>query len=809
MEFPSIQIQGNIISWEIIHNIKNDSANFQKLADFGFAKNVSIRDEIGYAWALLKSYYNTFKLKQSRLNVDATGTTETREDWMLPFFKTLSYEPEKSSAELHNEKSYAVSHRDASRNGFPIHIAGCNESIDRKPVSGTLRISPHALVQEYLNVAPQHLYALVTNGKVLRLLRDSTSLTKLTFLQFDIEKMFEEDLYADFAILFRLLHVSRMPKSQDDAETSIIDHYHQETLNTGTRIRDKLSKAVKEVIEDMAKALLNHQDNNDFIDQIKTLNYKGEDFYHDLLRFIYRFLFITVIEERKLLFADDKTDETKRLREIYYNFYSLKRIRQLASRSFFDNDAETDLWQSMAVTFKLFEPHGFGKKLAINPLMGDLFGREVYKYDLEKLRICNSDLLRIIRKLTVFQNEQNILTSINYADLNVEEFGSVYEGLLEQTWNFNLLNVKPIFDFGKSTARSSSGSHYTPDDLVQPLIKHSLDYQIADKMKLVNGEKRVVSGDWKTVNTKYPNLKNDINYLIIKLLQIYDKELSGFGSLEKSNEHSRTDLLIDQVISKGRVVWDDFTTSPLCSLHSGEHCRRLGTERKKGIQSISENSQWQSEGNGNSSDIGSESELVFSQSNRSDFERIRNSQQANSTTSKINLTENQLTKIWLHLPVSTRNNLITPHHLQLASNHLLSLKVCDIACGSGHILLSAARRIGIELARLRTGEEQPSPEAQRLGVRDAILNCIYGVDKNPMAVELCKISLWLEAHVPGQSLRFLDHRIKCGDSIVGLAHLNEPENGISSEAFKHLPDDDKDVAKRFRDGNNRDLKSRK
>ena len=81
-------------------------------------------------------------------------------------------------------------------------------------------------------------------------------------------------------------------------------------------------------------------------------------------------------------------------------------------------------------------------------------------------------------------------------------------------------------------------------------------------------------------------------------------------------------------------------------------------------------------------------------------------------------------------------------------------------------------------------------DAYRHGVRDAIGNCIYGVDKNPLAVELCKVAFWLEAHNPGKPLNFLDHHIKCGDAIVGLAHKEELENGIVNEAFKKMPDDD-------------------
>ena len=135
---------------------------------------------------------------------------------------------------------------------------------------------------------------------------------------------------------------------------------------------------------------------------------------------------------------------------------------------------------------------------------------------------------------------------------------------------------------------------------------------------------------------------------------------------------------------------------------------------------------------------------------------------------------------------------------------LLDLRVADIACGSGHILLAAARRIATELAVVRTGEEQPSPPAFRAALRDVIRTCIYGVDLNPLAVDLCKVALWLEAHNPGQPLNFLDHHIKCGNAIVGFVRRDELDKGIPNEAFATTPVDDKDIAASWRKANKRD-----
>ena len=98
---------------------------------------------------------------------------------------------------------------------------------------------------------------------------------------------------------------------------------------------------------------------------------------------------------------------------------------------------------------------------------------------------------------------------------------------------------------------------------------------------------------------------------------------------------------------------------------------------------------------------------------------------------------------------------------------ILSIRVLDYASGSGHILIGAARRLARRLAQIRTGDEEPSPADLRSALRDVIRHCIYGVDINAMAVELCKVALWMESLEPGKPLSFLDHHIQCGNSLVG------------------------------------------
>ncbi len=655
MNYPSIEIQGNILSSEILGLIRADQIKFQQGKDFGLPNDSKLKEEISMAWQDAKSFWAIYKSKLSRLKPDETGTTETRNFWIVPVLTSLGYnlQVERKGEEL-NGKLFLISHRDINRDAFPVYIGGYNESLDRKPENKALRVSPHALMQEYLNFS-EHLYGIVTNGRQLRLLRDASRISRLSYVEFNLERMMEDDLYGDFIILFRLLHASRIPTKIDGGPESIMEFYHQEGLASGQRIREKLSTAVEDTIITFANGFLNHPLNTDLRKANAEGHIKSESFYHHQLRLIYRLLFLFKIEERNLVYSENATPATKKQSAVYYNHYSLMRLRKLAAKlPPPDANRNHDLWLSLLSTFALFETQPVGEKLGIMALSGDIFSYEGItndQYDMHLLHLDNISLLKVIKSLCWFENNNHVLVAVNYRDLDVEEFGSVYEGLLEYD---AVIEAVPgtdnyHFSFKKGTGRSSSGSHYTPEELVQPLIKHSLDYLLDDREKLIRQE-------------------------------IEQKRLKG-DPQRKARE---------QVVSK----------------------------------------------------------------------------------------------------------------------HLLDLKIADVACGSGHILLSAARRIADRYAAIVEENDQPTPSGMRHATRLVIKSCIYGVDKNPLAVELCKVALWLESHNPGEPLGFLDHHIKCGDAIVGLAHREELENGIPDEAFKTLPGDDKDISNAFRRQNTNERKQR-
>jgi len=117
--------------------------------------------------------------------------------------------------------------------------------------------------------------------------------------------------------------------------------------------------------------------------------------------------------------------------------------------------------------------------------------------------------------------------------------------------------------------------------------------------------------------------------------------------------------------------------------------------------------------------------------------------------------------------------------VRFAEDELLKFKVCDLAMGSGHFLVDAANQMaGLVIALLA---EVPYVEGMTVSVssdpnywrRRITRHCIYGVDLNPLAVNLTKLSLWLNCFATHHRLTFLDHHVRCGNSLIGIRSLKQ------------------------------------
>jgi hypothetical protein len=373
VNYPSIRIEGGILSPDILDRIED--ADGQKPAHFELESSAKVKDEILRVWADAQHYWNAFQHKIESLKADLPATTETRNLWVVPLLSLLGYQLEYQArgTEL-NGKTYPISHRVTNRKQTPLHIIGYSEpsGLDRKPEKMALRMSAHALVQEYLNLSDE-LYGIVTNGRLLRVLRDSSRLVKLSYLEFDLDRIFTDGLFADFAVLFRLVHATRLPKNEESASSCWLERYHQKSIDEGTRIRDGLRDAVTEALEVLGTGFLSHPDNTILQQQISSGELRYETYFSHLLRLVYRLLFLMVIEERGLVFPKGVSPKNV---VRYFQHYSVQRLRRLAVTRGLKLERYHDAWCSLLATFQLFENPTQAAKLGTTGFGGQLFSPE-------------------------------------------------------------------------------------------------------------------------------------------------------------------------------------------------------------------------------------------------------------------------------------------------------------------------------------------------------------------------------------------------------------------------------------------------
>lgn len=112
----------------------------------------------------------------------------------------------------------------------------------------------------------------------------------------------------------------------------------------------------------------------------------------------------------------------------------------------------------------------------------------------------------------------------------------------------------------------------------------------------------------------------------------------------------------------------------------------------------------------------------------------------------------------------------------VSSDRILDLKVADVACGSGAFLVAAARYLAARLVEAwqREGAAVGTPhELQTHAIRTVVATCLYGADINAMAVEMCKLSLWLVSLDPKLPFSFVDDKVLHGNSLLGLTDARQ------------------------------------
>ncbi len=484
LAFSALAIEGGLLAPDFLNKVAHLEASEQSEADYDVPRGLKLRDEIGRYWKIAQNLWQDFDAKRRRSDVDAHATTVR--DFLEPLCRqVLGFSDLRPIGQVVLDERVFPIGFSAGDGRVPAIFAGHDQGLD-KPTSrhgdGIRRRSPFLLSQEYLNANEQALWAIASNGLKFRILRDNASLTRPAYIEADLEAIFTEGLYPDFTAFWLLTHGSRFGKVGAELANSPIERWRNTAQEDGIRARDRLRGGVTEALRSLGTGFIMHPANGVLRGRIQNCELSSQAYFEQLLQLIYRLIFLATIEDRELVFAPDANAEAKTR---YLDGYSLQRLRRLAARRR-SYDRHSDLWQVLAITFASL---GKGQPALGLPALGGLFDSS-QSPDLDAAALDNQALLSALFSLCFFR-EGASLSRVNYRDMDSEELGSVYESLLELVPVVTLAGGARRFGFvgdddegsTKGNARKLTGSYYTPDSLVQELVKSALEPVIEQTLK--------------------------------------------------------------------------------------------------------------------------------------------------------------------------------------------------------------------------------------------------------------------------------------------------------------------------------------
>ena len=453
--WSSITLEGNLIAPAMIAKINRRDANEQTPGDYAVRKGLALREEIAMAFRVGQSHFDTFA-KLEAPSVEATKR------FMSGFL-----------TETFGFSDLAVAARPLAliaADRVPIVIVPPSEALDRR--SPTLSVdrsrSPAFALQDYLNVKDEALWGIATNGMSLRLMRDNASLTRPAFIEADLEQIFSNEDIASFAILWLLMHRSRFGAAGAPAADCALEHWRDAGSREGEVARDRLAGQVQAALKILGSGFL--EANPELAAKLQLGELSLTEWFNELLRLVYRLIFLMVAEDRNLLHPPKSKVDA---RSLYGEGYSLRTLRAQSFRAA-NWDRHVDRFEGIKVIFRAL---ALGEDRLALPSLGGLFAQDQLP-SLQKATLRNRAFMEGLYRLSWLADKTGMVP-VNWRAMETEELGSVYESLLQLqpqlSDNGNSLVFASEAAEQRGNQRKTTGSYYTPDSLVQVLLDTALD----------------------------------------------------------------------------------------------------------------------------------------------------------------------------------------------------------------------------------------------------------------------------------------------------------------------------------------------
>ncbi|VBA35361.1 hypothetical protein LAUMK13_00705 [Mycobacterium innocens] len=514
--FRAVRTVGTALPAEAIPRASELRMPGQTADAYDLPPGMTINGAIARAWEAMLAAYLQWRSMLDRLPEGDTAIKLTREKWLLPLLYELGWgRPEVVGGGLTVQPglgestvaSFPISHRvswpDAAHPSawVPIHLVGAGIDLDTKTPSITAR-APQSMLQDYLNREDKSLWGILSNGHQLRLLRDASSLTRQSYVEFDLDAIFTDQLYADFRLLFLTLHASRFTPQLDekhakaaaaedeegddegDVESASpkldncwLERWRSTAIDDGARALLNLQHGVAAALHELGTGFVSHPANAGLRDALAAASDADLDLQRALLRIAYRLIVLFVVEDRGLLHGSAASADA---RALYADYFSTARLRRLAGAPI--GGWHSDLWEAHQIVTDALSGEGL-PALGLSGLGASLFSRHALGI-LDGAKLPNRAFLAASRALAQIDDPvTGAPRPVDYRNLDSEELGGMYESLLAYTPRYNADERTFTLDVATGNERKKSGSYYTPSELIALVLDEALDPLIDEAMR--------------------------------------------------------------------------------------------------------------------------------------------------------------------------------------------------------------------------------------------------------------------------------------------------------------------------------------
>ncbi|HDZ17839.1 MAG TPA: hypothetical protein ENH75_06090 [archaeon] len=400
-------------------------------------------------------------------NIEEWSIVDLAKKWLIPLFTLFDHEIEDfeiNKENLHEDsilKEFRISYQSRDHRDPFFHYVSINEDFDSKIDRNPQKKSHHNVCQQFINFNPEIKWLFLSNGRILRILTKYYHSYSKGYLEFDLENIFANRDEREFDTLYSIIHMSRFIPDYEDHKF-LIDVFQKDSITEGIKIGDILRDNVEHALGLLGNELIQQN-----LDKIDLDEIDVNEFYAELLRIIYRIIFILYAEQRGMLPGAGS---------LYFEQFSLSSLRIRAEKPI-KAEKNYDLWNKMLITFNLVRDGNF--LLGVNSYNGSLFKEDNLRIILKNgIKISNDIVLKVIRLLTTSANHK-VRQRINFLEVSEEEIGAIYESLLDFK---PYISSTSQFQLIEGTERKSTGSYYTPKALIDILIRTTLQPLVEDRL---------------------------------------------------------------------------------------------------------------------------------------------------------------------------------------------------------------------------------------------------------------------------------------------------------------------------------------